>query len=141
MCFLPKKTPDFGPKIRLRVWGAPPPPLRKKFSKKGVTHLGGTPLYGQNPQSSICILLLTFTNFRAFWLKLLTRYELYETSKASAPDCLIYQTLCIACHNNFHLNVRYRPSHPHPPQMTFTRILLEGTFWTRISGKANIFSL
>ena len=44
MVFFAQKTPDFGPKNRLRIWGVPPsPPLRIFFSEKGVTDLGGTP--------------------------------------------------------------------------------------------------
>ena len=42
--FLAQKTPDLGPKNRLRIWGAPPSPrLQIFFSEKGVTDLGGTP--------------------------------------------------------------------------------------------------
>ena len=44
MVLFAQKTPDFGPKNRLRIWGVPPsPPLWIFFSKKGVTDLGGTP--------------------------------------------------------------------------------------------------
>ena len=43
--FFAQKTPNFGPKNRLRIWGVPPtPPLRIFFlSEKGVTDFGGTP--------------------------------------------------------------------------------------------------
>ena len=42
--FFAQKTPDFGPKNRLRIWGVPPSPLYGFFfSEKGVTDLGGTP--------------------------------------------------------------------------------------------------
>ena len=38
--FFAQKTPDFGPKNRLRIWGYPPPPLYgffpKKFLQKGL---------------------------------------------------------------------------------------------------------
>merc|ERR1712032_504306 len=35
MVFFAQKTPLFGPKNRLRIWGVPPsPPLRTKFSAK-----------------------------------------------------------------------------------------------------------
>ena len=56
MVFFAQKTPDFGPKNRLRIWGVPPsPPLRIFFQQKGGYGFGGypPPLYGQNPQSSI----------------------------------------------------------------------------------------
>ena len=45
MVFFAQKTPVFGPKNRLRIWGVPPPsPFTDKiFGKKGVTDLGGTP--------------------------------------------------------------------------------------------------
>ena len=45
MVFFAQKTPDFGPKNWLRIWGVPPsPPFRIFFfSEKGVTDLGGTP--------------------------------------------------------------------------------------------------
>ena len=44
MAFFAQKTPDFGPKNRLWIWGVPPsPPLRIFFGEKGVTDLGGTP--------------------------------------------------------------------------------------------------
>ena len=34
MVFFAQKTPDFGPKNRLRIWGVPPsPPLRTKSAK------------------------------------------------------------------------------------------------------------
>ena len=37
-CVFAQKTPDFGPKNRLRIWGVPPPPLYgflpEKFSSK-----------------------------------------------------------------------------------------------------------
>ena len=54
--FFAQKTPNFGPKNRLRIWGVPPsPPLRIFFQQKGGYGFGGypPPLYGQNPQSSI----------------------------------------------------------------------------------------
>ena len=43
--FFAQKTPDFGTKNRLRIWGVPPsPPLRIFFfNEEGVTDLGGTP--------------------------------------------------------------------------------------------------
>ena len=42
--FFAQKTPDFGPKNRLRIWGVPPSPLYGIFfSEKGVTDLGGPP--------------------------------------------------------------------------------------------------
>ena len=45
MVIFAQKTPVFGPKNRLRIWGVPPsPPFTDKiFGKKGVTDLGGTP--------------------------------------------------------------------------------------------------
>ena len=45
MVFFAQKTPDFGPKNRLRIWGVPPSPLHGFFSssKTGITDLGGTP--------------------------------------------------------------------------------------------------
>ena len=41
MVFFAQKTPVFGPKNRLRIWGVPPPPpfTDKIFGKKGVTDL------------------------------------------------------------------------------------------------------
>ena len=33
MCFFAQKTPDFGPKNRLRIWGVPPPPFTDKIRK------------------------------------------------------------------------------------------------------------
>ena len=57
MVFFAQKTPVFGPKIRLRIWGVPlPPPLRTKFSARKGLRIWGVPplpLYGQNLQSSI----------------------------------------------------------------------------------------
>ena len=57
MVFFAQKTPDFGPKNRLRIWGVPPShPLRTKVSAKRGLRIWGVPpppLYGQNPQSSI----------------------------------------------------------------------------------------
>ena len=46
MVFFAQKTPDFGPKNRLRIWGVPPsPPLRTKFSaKRGLRIWGVLPL-------------------------------------------------------------------------------------------------
>jgi hypothetical protein len=42
--FFAQKTPDFGPKNRLRIWGVPPfPPNGFFFGEKGVTDLGGPP--------------------------------------------------------------------------------------------------
>ena len=49
--FFAQKTPDFGPKNRLRIWGVPPsPPLRIFFQQKGGYRFRGyprPPLYGQ----------------------------------------------------------------------------------------------
>ena len=55
-CVFCSKTPDFGPKNRLRIWGVPPsPPLRIFFSAKRGLRIWGVPppLYGQNLHSSI----------------------------------------------------------------------------------------
>ena len=42
--FFAQKTPDFGPKNRLRIWGVPPsPPLRIFFQRKGGYGFGGYP--------------------------------------------------------------------------------------------------
>ena len=42
--FFAQKTPDFGPKNRLRIWGVPPsPPLRIFFQQKGGYGFGGYP--------------------------------------------------------------------------------------------------
>ena len=44
MVFFAQKTPDFGPKNRLRIWGVPPsPPLRIFFQQKGGYGFGGYP--------------------------------------------------------------------------------------------------
>ena len=45
MVFFAQKTPDFGPKNRLRIWGVPPShPLRTKFSaKRGLRIWGVAP--------------------------------------------------------------------------------------------------
>ena len=44
MVFFAQKTPDFGPKNRLRIWGVPPsPPLRIFFQRKGGYGLRGYP--------------------------------------------------------------------------------------------------
>ena len=44
MVFFAQKTPDFGPKNRLRIWGVPPsPPLRIFFQRKGGYGFGGYP--------------------------------------------------------------------------------------------------
>ena len=55
--FVAEKTPDFGPKNRLRIGGVPPsPPLQIFFSAKRGFRIWGVsppPLSGQNPQSSI----------------------------------------------------------------------------------------
>ena len=34
MVFFAQKTPDFGPKDRLRIWGVPPPPFTDKIPKE-----------------------------------------------------------------------------------------------------------
>ena len=42
--FFAQKTPDFGPKNRLRIWGVPPsPPLRIFFSAKRDLRIWGVP--------------------------------------------------------------------------------------------------
>ena len=42
--FFAQKTPDFGPRNRLRIWGVPPsPPLRTKFSAKRGLRIWGVP--------------------------------------------------------------------------------------------------
>ena len=42
--FFAQKTPDFGPKNRLRIWGVPPSPLYgQNFQWKGGYGFGGTP--------------------------------------------------------------------------------------------------
>ena len=33
MVLFAQKTPDFGPKNRLRIWGVPPPPFTDKIRK------------------------------------------------------------------------------------------------------------
>ena len=44
MVFFAQKTPVFGPKNRLRIWGVPPsPPLRTKFSAKRELRIWGVP--------------------------------------------------------------------------------------------------
>ena len=44
LCFLLKKTPDFGPKNRLRIWGVLPSPLYGFFfQQKGTYGFGGSP--------------------------------------------------------------------------------------------------
>ena len=44
MVFFAQKTPDFGPKNRLRIWGVPPsPPLRIFFSAKRDLRIWGVP--------------------------------------------------------------------------------------------------
>ena len=44
MVFFAQKTPLFGPKNRLRIWGVPPsPPLRTKFSAKRELRIWGVP--------------------------------------------------------------------------------------------------
>ena len=44
MVFFAQKTPDFGPKNRLRIWGVPPsPPLRIFFSAKRGLRIWGVP--------------------------------------------------------------------------------------------------
>ena len=42
--FFAQKTPDFGPKNMLRIWGVPfSPPVRIFFQQKGVYGFGGFP--------------------------------------------------------------------------------------------------
>ena len=44
MVFFAQKTPVFGPKIGLRIWGVPlPSPLRTKFSAKRGLRIWGVP--------------------------------------------------------------------------------------------------
>ena len=48
MVFFAQKTPVFGPKNRLRIWGVPPsPPLRTKFSAKRELRILGVPPHSE----------------------------------------------------------------------------------------------